>query len=804
MYLTETDPTHTCTIAVAGHDVVDFAKAENEPRDDERKLEFGQEYSHTIDPTQLVGDRMIGRYRLKRHLGRGMTGSVWLAQDVDSADRDVALKIMHADVHDEYVMARYTSEVRAMARMDDPHIARIWENGQTLDGKLYIAMEYVNGVQLARYCETWSPSVRDRILLAISICRGLEHAHQRGILHRDLKPANILVTKQGNDIVPKLIDFGLAKSFQKPLRPGTADTTQLGCLLGTIGYMSPEQANTSIRDVDTRSDVYSVCAMLYELLSGTLPIPREELYQVSLARALQMIQDREAEPVSRRALKQEQRVTHAARCQTTPAKLSVMLQGDLDAILEKGLSKEKKQRYQSARELAEDLERYLTGGVVQARRRTTWYVTQKLARRHWKKALAASLLTLVFLVSWVGMALGIYQANVERDRARQAEMSLQISEVKVRQHKNDVERSNQFLESILSFANPGNLGAEVKLLEALDAASGKVAEKFAEHPRAEGMVRLSLARSYLRLGRAEQAAAILSPIFRETMLYYPEQENDRHRGSTLVAQALMAQNNLDSAERFCLDAIEKLSSSLENVSIVRSLYQTLAEVLELDGRFEESDAALKRAMATPGGKQERDTGEQWGLRCSQVKLYLNWAQSSPEMLEQALQLTRYYLKQSESLPDSHPCVLQLQSHLADLLQMNGEPVLALQVLHAAFGQAMNNYGPENQFTMLMQYNLARLMISQGQFRQSKILLRQILPVLLKQFGPRHQVTQLTMLELGKLSEKQGLTRQGLGYFYQLYQWQAQSLDSVHPRIQVTKAMLQKVIKQVAYDLMGQV
>ena len=147
--------------------------------------------------------------------------------------------------------------------MDDPHIARIWENGQTFDGKLYIAMELVHGVQLGKFCEAWSPHVRERIGLVINICRGLQHAHQRGILHRDLKPANILVSHHDGEAIPKIIDFGLAKSFLKPLMPGNPDTTQMGCLLGTIGYMSPEQANTSSREVDTRSDVYSGAARFF-------------------------------------------------------------------------------------------------------------------------------------------------------------------------------------------------------------------------------------------------------------------------------------------------------------------------------------------------------------------------------------------------------------------------------------------------------------------------------------------------------------------------------------------------------------
>lgn len=805
MYLTETDPTHTCSVAIVPPvNVPDDSTSEYEPREGERYLEEpAQRFEPTFEPME-IGQRAIGRYRLIRCLGRGVTGSVWHAQDSDSADRDVALKIMHADVHDEYVMARYTCEVRALARMDDPHIARIWENGQTIDGKLYIAMELVNGVQLSKYCEAWSPTIRERIALLVKLCRGMQHAHQRGILHRDLKPANILVTVQEHQVIPKIIDFGLAKSFHKPLLPGSADTTQMGCLLGTIGYMSPEQANTNTttRDVDTRSDVYSLCAILYELLTGTLPIPRDELHQVSLARALEMIQLREPDFASRRVQKNPQVIMHSARCQLAPQKLSAALAGDLDAILDKGLSKEKERRYQSAGDLADDLERFLTGGVVQARRRTTWYVAQKLLRRHWKTALAISVIGLMFLISWVALAFGIYYAIGERNRAQQAESSLSASEVKERMHKLDAERSTQFLESVFSYPHPAKKGQEVKLLDALEWASRDVSSKLKEQPRAEAMVRLTLARMNLRLGQAHRAQLILEPLLFAPDRRFDELKPQILQGQVLLAQSLLEQDQLEESIHLCRSAQGHAQASANSEAELRSIYQTMAKALEAKKLYPEAARYLQEALSISGPGNQKAESEQLSVRSSILALHLRWARHDRSMVEKAISLARNTLQSASHLSASHPMSLQLQCQYAEALFLNQQIDQSYRILGEALQYAGDQHGKESIYAQLIQSNLAQLYLEDGQYRQAETILIDVVVPQQNILGNGHPATQQTLQSLVNVCQRGGKYWYGLDYALDLYQGQCQSQGISHKKSRATLENIQQLAARAGLQWMS--
>lgn len=804
MYLTEPDPTHTCTVSIVPNSALaEDATDEMETTEGERALAAPELLEKADQPSEL-DDKIIGRYRLKRCLGRGVTGSVWLAQDVDSADRDVALKIMHADDRDEYVMARYTCEVRALARLDDPHIARIWENGQTPDGKLYIAMELVKGVQLGKYCETWSPTIHDRIKLIIQLCRGLQHAHQRGILHRDLKPANILVTVQDKKVIPKIIDFGLAKSFHKPLLPGSTDTTQMGCLLGTIGYMSPEQANTAIRDIDTRSDVYSLCAILYELLTGTLPIPREELHRVSLARALEMIQHKEPDAASHRATKNPHVLTHAARCHTNPVKLATELRGDIDAILEKGLTKERERRYQSAGDLADDLERYLTGGVVQARPRTAWYVAEKMMRRHWKAALAVSTISLLFLISWFGLAFGIYYAIGERNRAQQAEASRKASEIKERLHKEDAEASNRFFDSVFNYPHPfHNKGQDAKLLDALDYAVAKLNTSFEAQPRAEAMVRLTLSRCYLRLGKAQQAEQLLDPLLHSPTKRFDELRGEQLKGEMLMVQILLEQNSLSEAET----QFERLKSNLKtdemaSATSLRSLYQSMAMAFVNNRDFAKSEKFLQDAIRLYDQNQERHGADlAWALRSSLLSVQIKWARSDSSKRTAALEMAKSLGDQLSYLPGDHPLLLQLQCQLAEALALNQQFDEAHQVLNQAFDNATKKYGADDLYTITIQSNMAQVFLQENHFQQAQTLLTEVLRRQQSILSPGHSVIQQTLDDLAKVCEKQGNYWSSLGYCHVLYEGQLSSLGKLNSKVKKTEIRLMELSERASVQWM---
>lgn len=793
MYLTESDPTHTCNVAIVPSPLDSESADVVETSDAERNLEPPGE----LRVQERYGTQrgsIVGRYRLKRCLGRGTTGSVWNAEDLEFAGRDVALKLMHADVHDEYVLARYTCEVRALARMDDPCIARIWENGRSNDGKLYIAMELVQGIQLTKYCEAWSPTIQERIRLVVKLCRGMQHAHQRGILHRDLKPANILVSHHDGEAHPKIIDFGLAKSIHQPLMPGSVDTTQMGCLLGTIGYMSPEQASTGIRDVDTRSDVYSIGVVLYELLTGSLPVPREELNRVSLSQALEMVQNRDVEAASRRVQRLTGNQLHAARCQLNQPRLLQLLRGDLDAILEKALTKERSRRYQSAGELADDLERYLSGGVVQARRRTWWYLMQKMLHRHWKLALSVFSLSLLFLISWIGMALGLYWAVEARDQAQQARASLELSHQKEKFHKVDAEKTSEFLETVFTTTNPFKGGADIKLLEALDRSKVNLAARFTNHPRAEAMARLALGRSYLRLGRLDSTVELLEPVLQFDNDKFDGAALCRLHAENLIIQALIQDKQFDQAQKRCEQFLkEPIAQWLpEGVSTLRSLYQSASRLLVKQKRFAEAVHLLQESMESLQPTLKVSNADMWSERAALAATYADWATFDHAIIPQAMQVIETLMVQVEALPENHLTQFQLRSSMGRVLVEQGNLELASRYMQSLLDDVETKLGEAHGFTQVVAANLSKVYLEMGLKRQAKSMLIKLLKGQLQQFGPVHQFTELTFNQLILLSQQQGQDAQALGYGKTFYQGCYGFLSPTHPRTVAARKQLHQL------------
>lgn len=751
MYLTESDPTHNCSVSIAP------IMTTGDTGSDALKLEPVKTRVSEETPPLIDKKRMVGRYLLKRCLGRGTAGSVWSAEDIEYIGRDVALKLMHADVHDEHALARYSCEVRALVRMDDPHIARIWEHGKTTDGKLYISMELVQGPQLTKYCETCNPTIEERILLVIKMCRGLQHAHQRGILHRDLKPANVLISQQDAEAVPKIIDFGLAKSIYQPLIPGAVDTTQMGCLLGTIGYMSPEQASTGQRDVDTRSDVYSLVVILYELLTGSLPIPRAELNRATLSQALDMIQHRDVEAASWRVKNHADAETHARHCHQTPAKLSLLLNGDLDAILEKGLSKEPDSRYQSAGELAEDLERYLKGDVVQARQRTLWYLTQKMVKRHWRKALLVSGLVLLFLTSWVVIAISWHSAEQARQQAESLNAMLKLANDKEQALRIDAEKSNEFLEKTFGISLPSRQGSDVKLIEALEESCKMIEASFPDQPRAKMKVRLVIGRSFLRLNRPKAAMEVIEPVIDLADDFFEDAASLRWNAASLEVQALTQLKYWVQAEARCKQWLmaEKQPQNIEQWSQFRSFMRSYARMLIKQKRFSEASQLLTKLdeeinQGAPAYKMDI-----WSLRGELSSLYVEWSLQDISMLSPATQLVKGYLQKADQLENDHVMLIQLRSTYARLLKMEKRYDEASEVLESLLLDVEKKHGETHYFAQGVLSNLAKVYELSGKRRQTRSSLVKLLELQSKTLGPDHEVTLFTRSELVRIYKQYG-------------------------------------------------
>jgi serine/threonine protein kinase len=391
------------------------------------------------DPTVRIGLVIAGKYKLVEEIGEGGMGNVFMAQQTEPVKRAVAVKVIKAGMDSKAVLARFEAERQALAMMDHPNIAKVLDAGTTDSGRPFFVMELVKGMPITRYCDDRKLTPRQRLELFVPVCQAIQHAHQKGIIHRDIKPSNVIVAMYDDKPVPKVIDFGVAKAAGQMLTDRTL-MTGFGAVVGTPEYMSPEQANLNNLDIDTRSDVYSLGVLLYELLTGTTPVDRKSLGQAALMEVLRIVREVEAPKPSAKLSTIDTLANVAANRGTEPAKLSKLMKGELDWVLLKALEKDRTRRYETANALARDIQRYLSDEVVEARPPSAGYRLRKLARRH--RALLATISAFaVVLTATTGFsAWQAYRASQAETLARQSEADA-IAERNAANTARDAERA---------------------------------------------------------------------------------------------------------------------------------------------------------------------------------------------------------------------------------------------------------------------------------------------------------------------------------------------------------------------------
>ncbi len=512
---------------------------------------------------QAETQERIGAYRLIDELGRGGMGVVWLAEQESPIQREVALKVIKAGMDTREVIARFDAERQALALMDHPGIARVLDAGVTEAGRPFFVMELVEGLPLTTFCDQERLTVKERLRLLLRICEAVQHAHQKGIIHRDLKPSNILVSRAANgEPMPKVIDFGIAKAVGPQ---AIADTlvTQMGQIVGTPQYMSPEQASAGAQDADTRADVYALGVMLYELLTGSTPLRPETLRGAALAEVQRLVREAATERPSLRLLKMGREGKNsdgrdsgrmpelpglAERRGTTLGRLVAGVRGDLDWIVLKALEKERDRRYGSVTALAEDLQRHLADEPVLARPPSALYWLRKTARRH-RSAFATGMAVAAALV--IATVVSVKAAF----RARAAEKL-------ANERLAGAEAVPEFLIQALRSPDPSKNGREVKVVEVLDQAVAEARTRFASQPLMRARLLETLGQTYHGLGLYAEAAALLG----ETAASYVEPNQDE-RGSevkNLIARAISErfQGRYDIALALNDDAWKKAKASL--------------------------------------------------------------------------------------------------------------------------------------------------------------------------------------------------------------------------------------------------
>jgi tetratricopeptide (TPR) repeat protein len=440
-----------------------------------------------------AGTVVAGRYSLLEAVGAGGMGTVWKAEQTEPVRRTVALKLIKAGMDSRSILSRFEAERQALALMDHPNIAKVLDGGTTEGGRPFFVMEFVRGVPITRYCDDARLTIAQRLALFVPVCQAVQHAHTKGVIHRDLKPSNILVGAFDGHPVPKVIDFGLAKATNQPLTERTLPTAH-GVILGTPLYMSPEQAEFNNADVDARTDVYALGAVLYELLTGTTPLERHRFHEAAWHELLRVIKEEEPPRPSARLSGSDALPSLAAQRQLEPVRLTRLVRGELDWIVMKCLEKDRSRRYETANGLARDVQRYLADESVEACPPSAGYLLGKFVRRNKGPMLAAAVILLLLVAGVVGTTAGLVRA--EKRRAQ-------------------VERGVEVLGSIFEDLDPRAEEKEGRPLRAilgdrLDRAAADLDADAVGDPLVVANLQARLARTYLALGHPAEAKALFT------------------------------------------------------------------------------------------------------------------------------------------------------------------------------------------------------------------------------------------------------------------------------------------------------
>jgi serine/threonine protein kinase len=414
---------------------------------------------------------IAGRYTLTELIGEGGMGSVYLASQTEPVKRQIALKLIKTGMDSKGVLARFDAERQALALMDHPNIARIYDGGVTPSGQPFFVMELVKGIPLTEYCDSKRLTVDARLQLFVQVCQAVQHAHQKGIIHRDLKPGNVLVTEVDGRPTPKVIDFGVAKATEQKLTDQSFSDT--GAIVGTPAYMSPEQADPSSMDIDTRTDVYALGVMLYELLTGSPPIDSKQFKRGAILEMLRMVREVEPPRPSTKLSTADALPNIAANRSIEPSKLSKLLQGELDWVVMKALEKDRDRRYATANGFAADIQRYLADEVVEARPPSRGYRLKKFVKRNKVQVLAASLVLLALLAGIAGTTIGLFEAKKQQEVAEVKEREANDERAKAVAAKEEEAQQRKLAEAEKKKA----VAFRDKALDALRATTGTDVEK---------------------------------------------------------------------------------------------------------------------------------------------------------------------------------------------------------------------------------------------------------------------------------------------------------------------------------------
>jgi serine/threonine protein kinase len=705
---------------------------------------------------EKAGDR-IGRYKLLQQIGEGGCGLVYMAEQEEPVRRRVALKVIKLGMDTKTVIARFEAERQALAMMDHPNIAKVLDAGATDTGRPYFVMELVRGIKITDYCDEHNLSTKDRLELFIQVCHAVQHAHHKGVIHRDLKPSNILVASNDGVPVPKVIDFGISKATQGRLTDQTLFTA-FEQFIGTPAYMSPEQAELTMQDVDTRTDIYSLGVLLYELLTGTTPFDAQQLLASGLDAMRRTIREQEpVRPSTKFSTMLEREQTSAAKHRHTEAvKLIHLLRGDLDWIVMKCLEKDRARRYETANGLAKDLQRYLTDEPVVARPPSKLYRLQKLVRRNklFFAAVGAVAVTLI-----LGLAGSTWEYLKERDARQNA-----VTEAA------KANAVSGFLQDLIGSGDPDfQNGSNYTVRQLLDDYSVSLTNQLAGQPEVEATLRQVMGWTYYRLGLLSKSETNLQRAVALRRIAHVPPTTNSLLAQHFLARLLLTQRKWEEAAKLILETwqarAQLLGPTNEYTIASKSIY---AGALMEGGRLQEAEKLQREVLLDNEkvlGPDAFDTICSLGSLGQTLTLRGDNAQAERCFTEA---LRRFKQTGHEDLQDALTCLKELA--MTRLLQ--GYPADAVKLLTNALPRATQALSSDHYITLQIQRVLARAYAEVGQLNDAESLCKQALDVQRRtkanQEGQGAARTQLylgrILVEQGKLVEAEPPLQDALNFF----------------------------------------